>query len=214
MSIERLKAMKEIFMCAVEGQMYNLAEVDAEELGEVVDMIKDLSEAIYYCEVAKAMEESEHSNGNYLQGMTYYAPSYREKEEEWHEGRQYYGGNGSRSAPSSSGKMSSGRMNGMNNNGNQSRSSTSSQPTEREFPGAFQDEREGRSPRSRKMYMEAKETQQDKAMQMKELEKYAQELTNDILEMISDATPEEKQYLSKKMTTLANKLTQLNGDTY
>ena len=51
MSMERLKAMKEVFMCAVESQMYNLSEVDAEELGEVVDMIKDLEEAMYYCAV-------------------------------------------------------------------------------------------------------------------------------------------------------------------
>jgi hypothetical protein len=57
MSIERLHAMKEAFMCAVEGQMYNLAEADAEELGEVVDIIKDLEETIYYCTVTKAMEE-------------------------------------------------------------------------------------------------------------------------------------------------------------
>lgn len=72
MSIERLKTMKEAFMCAVESQMYNLAEVDAEELGEVVDMIKDLSEAIYYCEVAKAMEESEKHKGE--EEKMYYTP--------------------------------------------------------------------------------------------------------------------------------------------
>jgi hypothetical protein len=30
--------------------------------------------------------------------------------------------------------------------------------TEKEFPNAFMDSREGRSPRSRRMYMEAKET--------------------------------------------------------
>ena len=45
---------------------------------------------------------------------------------------------------------------------------------------------------------------------MKELERYAQELTSDIVEMIDDATPEEKQYLSKKITALAAKITQLN----
>ena len=59
MSMERLKHMKETLMCAVESQMYNLEDVEAEELGEVVDMIKDLEEAMYYCSVVKAMEESE-----------------------------------------------------------------------------------------------------------------------------------------------------------
>ena len=46
---------------------------------------------------------------------------------------------------------------------------------------------------------------------MKELEKYAQELTQDIIEMVEGSSPEEKQYLSKKITALANKVTQLNG---
>ena len=35
----------------------NLEAVDACELGEVVDMIKDLAEAIYYCTVTEAMED-------------------------------------------------------------------------------------------------------------------------------------------------------------
>jgi hypothetical protein len=36
-----------------------------------------------------------------------------------------------------------------------------------------------------------------------------QELTTDIVEMISDASLEEKQYLEKKMTTLATKIGQM-----
>ena len=82
--------------------------------------------------------------------------------------------------------------------------------TEREFPDAFRDERDGKSYKSRRMYMEAKEQKHDKAIQMKELEKYATELTDDILEMIQHTSQEEKQYLSKKMAALANKITQMN----
>lgn len=203
MSIERLKTMKETFMCAVESQMYNLAEVDAEELGEVVDMIKDLSEAIYYCEVAKAMEESEKHKG---EEMMYYTPMYRETRE--HNGgqghdmsRMYYNG----------GSSSSGNQGGSSNgsggtSGSSSGNGNSSQYSEREFPMAFADRREGRSSRSRRMYMEAKETHQDKATQMKELEKYMQELAQDVVEMVEDASPEERQYLSKKISALSTKL--------
>jgi hypothetical protein len=72
------------------------------------------------------------------------------------------------------------------------------------------DPREGKSYRSRRMYMEAKEIHSDKAAQMKELERYAQELTSDIVEMVEDASPEEKQYLSKKITALATKINQLS----
>lgn len=206
MSIERLKTMKEAFMCAVEGQMYNLAEVDAEELGEVVDMIKDLSEAIYYCEVAKAMEDSEKHKG---EEMMYYTPMYRETRERnggqgYDMSRMYYGGTAGGSN-GSSGNSSNGSSSNSGSNG------SSSQYSEREFPGAFQDEREGRSPRSRRMYMEAKQTHQDKATQMRELEKYMQELAQDVVEMVEGASAEERQYLSKKISALATKLTQTNG---
>ena len=58
--------------------------------------------------------------------------------------------------------------------------------------------------------MEAKETHQDKTTQMRELEKYMQELAQDMVEMVEDASAEEKQYLSKKISALATKLGQLN----
>jgi uncharacterized protein YPO0396 len=74
----------------------------------------------------------------------------------------------------------------------------------------MRDEREGRSPKSRKTYMEYKAQHSDKAMQMKELENYMQELTNDMVEMVEGSTQEEKQYLSKRIAALANKIQQLN----
>ena len=49
--MERLKHMKETLMSCVQGQLGDLSSVDAKELGEAVDMIKDLSEAIYYCTI-------------------------------------------------------------------------------------------------------------------------------------------------------------------
>ena len=52
---ERLKEIKEVLICCVEEQIQDLCEVDTAELGEVIDMIKDLEEAIYYCTVTEAM---------------------------------------------------------------------------------------------------------------------------------------------------------------
>ena len=52
---DRLEHMKETLMCAVEMQLCELGEVDTKELGEAIDMIKDLEEAIYYCTVTEAM---------------------------------------------------------------------------------------------------------------------------------------------------------------
>jgi predicted TIM-barrel fold metal-dependent hydrolase len=71
------------------------------------------------------------------------------------------------------------------------------------------DDKGGRSPMSRRMYMEAKSNGRDKASQLRELEKYMQELSQDITEMIADASPEEKQYLEKKITALASKIGQM-----
>ena len=49
MATEALKMMKEQLMSCVQGQLGDISKVDAHELGEAVDMIKDLAEAIYYC---------------------------------------------------------------------------------------------------------------------------------------------------------------------
>ena len=54
--------------------------------------------------------------------------------------------------------------------------------------------------------MEGKEMHHDKVVQMKELENYIQELGKDIVEMLRDASPEEKQLMQKKLSTLATKL--------
>ena len=44
--MERLKSMKDTLMATVQAQMGKLQDVCTEELGEAIDMIKDLSEAI------------------------------------------------------------------------------------------------------------------------------------------------------------------------
>lgn len=191
MSHERLKCIKDTLITAVESQIYNLEEVDTEELGDVIDMIKDLEEAIYYCSVTKAMEESESSQSTYRRDM--------DKEE----GRMYYT---NRNNQPISNKNSS--------NGSNGRISDSSHDSayyeEYDYDMTYQrDEREGKSPLTRKTYMESKSLHKDKNTQMKELEKYMQELTSDITEMIQGATAEEKQLLQSKIATLATKVSQV-----
>lgn len=203
MHIEKLKSIQECLANAAEVQIYDLENVDAQELGEVIDIIKDIEETIYYCTVTKAMEDSEKHKG---EEMMYYTPMYRETRERnggqgYDMSRMYYGDS------SSGGRSSNGSSMSSNGNGN----GNSSQYSEKEFPMAFADGREGRSPRSRRMYMEAKETHRDKATQMRELEKYMQELAQDVTEMIEGASVDERQYLSKKISALATKLSQTNG---
>ena len=72
--MEKLKNMKENLVACVQAQMANLSNANAEELGEAVDMIKDLSEAIYYCTITKAMEE----NDKEKEATKYFKPMYIE----------------------------------------------------------------------------------------------------------------------------------------
>ena len=198
--MERLKNMKETLMSCVQGQMTHLETVDTKELGEVIDMIKDISEALYYCTITEAMEGKEEKgkeHHHYYTEQRYYPVDSRMMDREY--GKMYYNGNGSNSS----------------SNGNNAREDGTrrfhEEFSQRELPFEMRDEREGRSHMSRKTYMEAKEMHQDKNVKLKELEKYMQELSNDMVEMIQGATPEEKQLLEKRLTALGSKIGQING---
>lgn len=194
--MEKLKNVKECLMGLVQGQMGNLQNADAQELGAVIDMIKDLEEAIYYKTITKAMEEKEHQPQE-----RYYPIYYRDMDKDY--GRMYY--DGGRQNMYYNGGSSSSSSGGTSNG-----SSDSRMYTEREIPFQMRDVREGRSPVSRRTYMESKEMKKGKPAQMHELEKYMDELTHDIVEMIGDASPEEKQVLHKKLSTLTSKIQDLN----
>ena len=175
--MERLKAIKEQLMSQVEGQMGDLRCVDTHELGEVIDMIKDLAKTMYYCSVTEAMEdakenEEKRSTYYYMEKYLPYYPYGHDRDGDYAKGRMYY------------------------------EDTMSEEP----YPMSFRDEREGRSGARRKMYMESKITHQDQTKKIQELENYMKELTNDIIEMIQDASPEEKAVLQKKMNTLATKI--------
>ena len=68
----------------------------------------------------------------------------------------------------------------------------------------------GRSGESRRMYMESKDLHHEKSVKMQELETYMKDLTKDLVEMIEDSSPEEKQLLQQKLTILTNKIAQVN----
>lgn len=150
---ERLHDIKDILLCAVEHQIADLEHVNTCELGEVIDMIKDLEEAIYYCTVTEAMHDP---NNEWKTKKSDHYQTWSDNDRMGWTGGSW----------------------------------------------------EGHSHLIRKTYMEAKESK-DKATQLRELEKYMQELSLDITEMIADASPEEKQYLEKKITALASKIGQM-----
>lgn len=146
---KRIIAMIEKLADCLEPQFNDLHEADCCELGQAVDILKDLEEALYYHTVTEAMK-GEGAYGDW--------PEEYNKKKDHHEDGQVI----------------------------------------------ESDDGHGRSYKNRKMYMDSKH--KDKATQLRELEKYMQELTSDIVEMIDDASTEEKQYLEKKITALAAKI--------
>jgi hypothetical protein len=159
--------------------MGDLASVDAKELGEAVDMIKDLSEAIYYCTITESMEKGDKEKEKY-----YPVDYYRDMDKPY--GYMYYTDSHGVSHPSAN-------------------MTTGAQGT-RNYPIEIRDYREGRSPMTRKTYMERKMHGGGKEVQVQELEKYMHELTNDIMEMLDGASMEEKQMLKNKISALATKI--------
>ena len=205
-----------------------IEELDAEEFSKVTDMLKDLSEAMYYRTITVAMEESEYgedydyegrkgyrgqrrdSRGRYMsnRGRRGYE-SYMMPEMDWDDmeyqrdmdrnsHNRMYYTDGSMSGSSSMG-------------GGQSSGSMSSSSGNRGYSDGNRDMREGRSGQSRRGYMESKEmhkgnSAEDKQQKMKELEHYMKDLSEDVTEMITEMSPEEKSLMKQKMQVLMQKI--------
>ena len=170
--MKQLKSIKQCLVSQVQTQLGDLKNTNVKELGEVIDMIKDLEEAMYYCAIITAMEEKEEqpqNNINYymeqprsdydIMPKRYtpymeYAP-YMMRDDKWRDTHLY----------------------------------------------------DGRSGASRRMYMEGKlgHTSND-VQSMKELETYIKDFSDDMIDMVKESTPEEKQVLSNKLQALASKV--------
>lgn len=155
------ETIREQLMAQVECQMSNLACVDAHELGEVIDMIKDLEEAKYYCSIAEAMEKASEEE------ILYYTEKYPKNK-------------------------------------------ASKYMTDTHMETTWDDDKIGRSPSARKAYLEAQQNHKDKTIQLKELDKYISDLSSDIVEMIENASNDERSYLERKISALATKIGQMN----
>lgn len=192
---EEVKDLKKRLLSIIQMQINgDISQVDAKELGEVVDMFKDFAEAEYYCSVTDAMEKSsdvekQHYMSMYAPETTarYYTEPYPYKMDDWRDmeykrdldrkahGRMYF-----TELP---------MVDGRNNNDGMDKGD--------------RDYREGKSGTSRKWYMEAKETGKNTAH---ELEKYMNDLSSDLTEMINKMDQTDKNILREKLATLVNKM--------
>ncbi len=221
---EQLDAMKSSLMACAMSRMSDLEHTDAEELGEVIDMIKDIEEAKYYCAITKAMEER--SKGDETQEKIDSAlmmerlrnqadRAYTESERAYtrpyvpyiYRGydepeRMYYDGRDMRRGPRSYQEGGERYYDGRD----QRRNYEGTEKSYTQMPSNIRDSREGKSYISRRGYMESKETHEPDAVKMDKLEKYIKELGEDITEMIRDATPAEKNTIQDKLMRLAQQI--------
>lgn len=142
--IEQLKEIKSTLIAQIQSQMGKLDCVETEELGEVIDMVKDLEEAIYYCTITKAMDKKEEEEtmemkyrGNSSNNNTYYYTEkmippyydyYRDMDRDY--GRMYYNGGQSSSTQSSNSNATP----SSNSNTTSSSGNTTSNYSERPYP--------------------------------------------------------------------------------
>lgn len=145
MSCAKLEKIRNCIVDCVEAEICGgLEEVDTCELGQAIDMIKDMEEALYHHKACEKLEVEKY---------------YREE---------------------NLGCVSASAMN---------------------------QEYMGKSYQSRRDYLDARyATPVDREACKKKLEDYARDLGMDIMEMLQESTPEEKQIIQQKLAVLVNKL--------
>lgn len=211
--------MEKLTKCAEMELEKGVENVDTKEMGEVVDIIKDLAEAEYYAKISKAMDESEYGEDyDYMGAYDDMRKGYRGQPRD-SRGRYMSRRGGRRGYEEPMYHMpldvykdySAEELRDMDRNIGRmyytDNANGGSMATRMQGGmNGGRDNREGRSGMSRRGYMEAKEMGKDKGEKMKELENYMKELSSDVTEMISDASPEEKSMLKSKMQTLLQKI--------
>lgn len=182
------------------------SKVNTKELGEVIDMLKDLAEvkkdkaeADYYYALIEAMENSQYgedydyrgrmgySNNNrmgYNQGMMY--------EQQMQPDMMYYGGSNGNRGGNYRGGNSQGSRRGYSNvqGSNSGRGSSRYGYSHDEFMEAKEMYR-GNDPESKQKRMEL-------------LDDYLEDLTDSAKELVNDMTPEEKQTWKVKLSKILN----------
>ena len=197
--------------CAEMELEKGIDKIDAEEMGEVTDMIKDLAEAEYYAKISKAMDEAEY-------GEDYdYMGAYDE-----HERRGYTGqprsktsgrfmrrGDGRRSYMP---MMRDYDWDNMQMDRDMDREHGKMYYTEPvTMHNDNQPHTESRYDRARRGYEESKAMHksgsvEDKKKNMESLEHYMKELSEEMAELIESMDASEKTMVRSKLQTLAQKV--------
>ena len=201
MHIKRMHDMIEkLTKCAEMELEKGIENIDAEEMGEVTDMIKDLAEAEYYAKISKAMDESEY-------GVDYdYMGAYDEHSRKGYRGqpRDSKGRYMRRRYTEPMRIMPDMDWDNTEYNRDMDRMSDNRMYYTEPMSESKYDMAKHNYMKSREMHKD--NSPESKQHKMKELENYVKELSTDISDMISDMTPEEKSMLKQKMSMLMQKM--------
>ena len=211
MHIERMHKMIECLtekaLCELEKGTEN---VDTCEMGQVVDMIKDLNEAEYKAVIVKAMKKADEEEEEYEKILL------RELKEEYGEdaGRRFYDHyrySDGRFAPKGHGSYRRGYEEPPYYHMTPEMYRDMDRDTHSRMYYTETGMNESGYDRAKRNYTETKEmhrsnTPEDKKAKMQELEKYAKSLTEDVVDMVSDMSDEEKNLLRTKMQILMQKI--------
>lgn len=196
MDVSRMHDMIEkLSECAKAELDKETEHIDADEMGKVTDMLKDLAEAMYYRVLTEEMEEdggrrfyddyrykttgrfAPKGKGTYVGRHGYEEPPY------WHMTPEMY-----RDMDKSYGRMYFTEPVTMD-----------SGKTESRYDAAKRHYTETRD-------MHRENTKEDKEHKMKALDEYIKELAGDITDMIDGMTAEEKALAKSKLSTLVTKM--------
>lgn len=213
---EFMEKLEECAKCEFDKGIQN---VDTKEMGEVIDMIKDCTEAMYYYSIVEAMKESEYgedydwegrkhyrgqrrdSKGRFMSGRRGgmrrgYEPDYRmppemdeDMEEYWRDMDIAQG----RMYYNGDGSNRSGQGSGVRNTGD-----TSNRGRSGSRYGYSHDE----YMKKREMY--SKDDPEHKKKRTEMLNEYMDDLSDMAKEMVADMSPEEKQMWKVKLNKLIN----------
>lgn len=183
--------------------------VNTEEMGEAVDMIKDLCEAEYKAVIVKSMKKADEEEEEYDKELL------RTLKAEYGEegGRRYYDEyrykTTGRYAPKGKGTY-------VGRRGYEEPPYYHMYPErdmDRDYGKMYYTEpmSESNYDRAKRNYTETKEmhknnTPEDKEHKMKSLDSYTKELASDITGMVADMSAEEKNLLRTKLSTLVSKI--------
>jgi hypothetical protein len=196
--------------CAEMELEKGVENINAEEMGEVTDMIKDLAEAEYYSKISKAMDEAEYGEDYDYMGAydEYERKGYRGQPRSKTSGRFMRRGDGRRSYMPMMYEHDY-DWDGMQSDRDIDRHLGRMGYTE----PMHKDEThtESRYDRARRGYEESKAMHksgsvEDKKKNMESLEHYMKELSEEMAELIESMDANEKTMVRSKLQTLAQKV--------